>query len=85
MSAHYIKFMQEKIISLLKAGIGFDINLFEIISVGELEDHTFYVYDRDTGDEWIFDTAEEAVDYFLKLRSEKELGYDFEFEHAYSY
>lgn len=70
--------MRDLIVHLLKARVGFDINLFEIISVGELEDHTFYVYDDDTGDEWIFDTAEEAVDYFLKLRDDKELGYDFE-------
>lgn len=70
--------MRNLIVDLLKARVGFDINLFEIISVGELEDHTFYVYDDDTGDEWIFDTPEEAVDYFLKLRDDRELGYDYE-------
>lgn len=70
--------MRELLISLLKSKVGFDINVFEIISVGELEDHTFYVFDDDTGDEWIFDTVEEAVDYFLRLRDEKEIGFDFE-------
>ena len=70
--------MRDTIVKLLKARVGFDINLFEIISVGELEDHTFYVYDDDTADEWVFDTAGEAVDYFLELRDNKELGYDYE-------
>lgn len=70
--------MRDTIIQLLRSHIGFDINLFEIISVGELEDHTFYVYDDDTGEEWLFDTPEEAVDYFLNLRNSKSLGYDLE-------
>jgi hypothetical protein len=69
--------MKDTIVNLLKLKIGFEINLFEIISVGEAEDHTYYVYDDDTGDEWIFDTPEEAVDYFMQLRSDKELGYDY--------
>lgn len=46
--------------------------------MGECEDHTFYVYDDDTGEEWIFDTPEEAVDFFLILRDRKELGLDYE-------
>jgi hypothetical protein len=70
--------MRDAIIKLLQSGVGFDINIFEIISIGELEDHTFYVYDDDTGDEWIFDTSEEATDYFISLRNTKSLGYDYE-------
>lgn len=70
--------MRDLIVNLLKAKVGFDINLFEIISVGEFEDHTYYVYDDDTGEELVFETPEEAVDHFLHLRDEKELGYDYE-------
>ena len=76
--------MREAIVNLLKSGIGIDINFFEIISVGEFEDHTFYVYDKDAGDEWVFNSAEEAADYFIQLRMDKELGYDFELE-PYAY
>lgn len=70
--------MKNYITNLLKMRIGFDINIFEVVSVGELEDGSFYVYDDDTGNEYIFDIAEEATDYFLKLRDKKELGLDYE-------
>lgn len=69
--------MKEAIIDLLKSRIGFEINLFEVIFVGEAEDHTYYVYDNDAGEEWIFDTPEEAAEYFMQLRSDKELGCDY--------
>lgn len=73
------------IISLLRQGMGFGVELFNVLSIDELEDGSFRILDqRDTdadicaGEEYIFTDVKEAVDKFLALREERQLGYDFE-------
>jgi hypothetical protein len=73
------------IISLLRQKIGFGVELFDVLSIDELEDGTFRILDqRDwtqeicKGEEYIFKDVKKAVDKFLALRQERQLGYDFE-------
>jgi hypothetical protein len=73
------------IISLLRQGMGFGVELFDVLSIDELEDGTFRVLDQRNweeeickGEEHIFKDVKEAVDKFLALREERQLGYDFE-------
>jgi hypothetical protein len=73
------------IISLLRQGMGFGVELFDVLSIDELEDGTFRVLDQRNWEEeickgqcTIFKDVKEAVDFFLALREERMLGYDFE-------
>lgn len=73
------------IISLLRQGMGFGVELFDVLSIDELEDGTYRILDQRNweeeickGEEHIFKDVKEAVDKFLALRAERQLGYDFE-------
>jgi hypothetical protein len=73
------------IISLLRQGMGFGVELFGLLSIDELEDGRFRIFDqRDhhadlcQGEEHIFKDVKDAVDKFLELRQDRMLGYDFE-------
>ena len=79
------KEVRSNIIALLRSNIGFGIEIFELLSVGQAEDGSFLVYDqRDAtkslyeGKEWQFKDVKDAVDKFLEIRDERKLGFDFE-------
>ena len=66
-------------------GIGHGIDLFAMLCLHQLEDGRFGVYHDPEGkpddiQEWLFDEAEPAVDFFIAKRKELSLGYDFESE-----
>lgn len=91
-----MKFLPDKdlrplLVSVLETNIGFEICLFEMLCMFQLEDLRFAVYNQpDTkklaceGDEYLFDTATEAVDCFLRFRFERSLGYDHEVREEYN-
>lgn len=73
------------IISLLRQKMGFGVELFDVLSIDELEDGTFRILDQRNweedickGEELIFKDVKDAVDKFLALREERQLGYDYE-------
>ena len=72
-------------VSLLETLIGFEIGLFDMLCMYQLEDGRFAVYNQtDTykplaeGDEYLFEKAPDAVDLFLKFRHDRQLGFDHE-------
>ncbi len=79
--------LRSQIISLVKREIGFGVELFGLLSIDEMKDGRFRVLDqRDEtldiceGEETLFKSIKAAVDYFLKIREERKLGYDFDEE-----
>lgn len=77
--------LRSQIISLLKRKIGFGVDLFGLLSIEEMKDGTFRVLEQEDenapledGDETNFKSVKSAVDYFLKIRDERKLGYDFD-------
>lgn len=79
--------IKESITHLLIFNIGFGVELFLSLSIDQLEDGRFRIFDqRDwdkdlcNGKEYIFEDVNEAVEKFLTIREERELGYDFERE-----
>lgn len=71
-----------KVLQVLKTDAGLGCDFLGLLQVWQLEDETFCVqYDPPVGKneyEAVFATAEEAVADFLRLRHERELGYDYE-------
>lgn len=72
---------------LLKSNIGVSVNLFDLLSITQYEDLTFAVLNQEdhtksleNSKEYVFETAEEAIDKFLELRDKRKLGYDYEKE-----
>lgn len=87
------KFLKEEIetrsiiIALLRAGSDFGIDVFGLISIDTLEDGTIRIINQldeegniEDGKEKTFPAKDlkKAVDYFLKLRRDRKLGYDHE-------
>ena len=75
--------MKQQLIDLLKNEIGFEVNVFDMLSIHQLEDGRWRICVEskiapDYFDEYLFDKLEEAVDSFLKRRDEMKLGYDYE-------
>jgi hypothetical protein len=72
-------------VSLLETLIGFEIGLFDMLCMYQLEDGRFAVYNQtdcykslSEADEYLFEKAPDAVDLFLKLRHDRQLGFDHE-------
>jgi len=77
--------MKQQLIDLLNNEVGFEVNLFDMLCIYQLEDSRWVVaLENDKSpldfDENIFNELEEAVDFFLDKRTEMKLGYDFEKE-----
>lgn len=80
----------EAILTLLESNVGYGIEFFGLmLSVRQLDDLTFAVShekfnpeikDFEFDFEKLFENAREATEFFLKLRREYQLGYDFERE-----
>jgi hypothetical protein len=74
--------MRDAIIQILTAGTGCGIECLGVLFVYQLENGKFSVVFEEPEshpfEEWDFDTAEEAADYFLKERERRQLGFDFE-------
>lgn len=77
--------LKQMMVELLETQIGFEINLFDCLSVMQMEDLRFAVYHQPDmtktlyeGTETLFESAEEAVDLFLKIRYEGAWGFDHE-------
>lgn len=74
--------LKNVIAMLLNSGRGFSVDLLNRLSVVSCKDGTFAVWlwqESPWGDiekEWIFDTAEEASEHFLKMCGEMNLGFD---------
>jgi hypothetical protein len=76
------------LVNLLESNVGYQISLFGLLELYQLEDKRFAVnrYEHDTEnqskDKWIyeelFDDAREAVEFFEQKRREYELGFDIE-------
>jgi hypothetical protein len=74
---------KELILGLLRLGAGHGIDMFATLTLHQLEDGRFGVYhDPKSGiediQEWLFEDAEQAVDFFLLKRGLLHLGFDFE-------
>lgn len=76
--------MRSNIIALLRSGVGFGVELFGALSVDALDGNEFRVLDqRDAskpltdGEDYRFTDVKRAVDFFLQIRQERKLGYDF--------
>jgi hypothetical protein len=81
------KLIKESIIALLK--LGFEVDLFGILSIHQLEDGRCRIFNSELNEESfditsedeyeeMFDDVEYAVEQFLKIREIRRLGYDFE-------
>lgn len=73
------------LVFLLETQIGFEIGMFDMLCMFQLEDMRYAVYNQPDsykelykGDEYLFEKAEDAVDLFLKFRRERQLGFDHE-------
>jgi len=81
--------VKKAILAVLELGCGFEVNLFAMLDIHQLEDGRYrimntdvheedgYAYDVDDGEE-IYENLNEAVERFLQLRKSRRLGYDFE-------
>lgn len=76
--------LRSLIIALLKKRMGWGIELFGLLSIDDCEDGMVRILDqRDPakdicdGDEYKFKDVKKAVDFFLRLRDERRLGFDF--------
>lgn len=75
--------LRSVLIALLEKRLGFSIDLFGMLSVGETEDSHFSVIVDELGGpssrkEHLFDDPDKAVDCFIELRRQHQLGFDFE-------
>ncbi len=79
--------IRSNIIAILRSGLGIGVELFDLLSIDQLENGKYRILDqRDTGKsvndpgviEFIHDDVKKAVDHFLKIREERKLGFDFE-------
>jgi len=76
--------VEDAIVELLESGVGFGVDLFSRLTVVHLEDGQFAVWVWKTPPcyniekEYCFASARSAAQCFLRLRSEMQLGYDFE-------
>jgi hypothetical protein len=70
--------------TLLRMTSGFYVGFAGMLEVGQLENLNYWVESKDhTGRElWYKDdiTLEEAIGHFLRIRRERELGYDIEMD-----
>ena len=80
--------MKQQLMDLLEIEVGFEVNLFEMLLIHQLEDgrwrvnvenpqNSLNLFDENL-DEYLFDKLEDAIDFFLEKREEMKLGYDFE-------
>lgn len=79
--------LKPMMVSLLETQIGFEIGIFDMLIMYQLEDGRYGVYNQpdchktflfEDMEEFLFDKAEDAVDLFLKLRRDRKLGFDHE-------
>ena len=74
--------LRSHLIGLMESGTGIGVELFDVLHMYPTDSGAFVVYfERGEGkgdDEEILSSAASAVDHFLKLREEQELGFDFE-------
>jgi hypothetical protein len=68
------------ITQLLERRIGYEIDLFAMLYVRELENGKFAVGTEVREDERLFSDPREAAELFVKKRRERQLGFDFEAE-----
>lgn len=73
------------IIALLRKNMGFAVEMYGVLSIGNMEDGRYSILDQrdfdksiEDGDEMIFNDVKKAVDCFLRIRDERQLGFDFE-------
>ena len=70
--------------TLLRMTSGFYVGFADMLYIGQLENLNYWVQSKDhTGGElWIKDDIplEEAIGHFLRIRRERELGYDIEID-----
>ena len=78
---------QDAMVTLLESNVGYGIELFQMLSIYQLEDLTFAVnyekYVESTANlehqyERIFTSAREAVAFFCEEREKHRLGFDYE-------
>lgn len=77
--------LRSLIIAILKRRKGFGIDIFGMLQIDDLENGHVRVLDqRDEdgdiadGTEYVFKDVKEGVDFFLEIREERKLGYDFD-------
>jgi hypothetical protein len=66
--------IKSHICALLSSGVGFNIELFGMLSIDELEDGRYRIFSEI--EEFISEDVSVAVDKFLDERQKRELGYD---------
>lgn len=78
--------LKPMMVSLLETQIGFEIGMFDMLIMYQLEDGRYGVYNQPDPykplfvdvEEHLFEKAEDAVDLFLKFRRDRQLGFDHE-------
>jgi hypothetical protein len=78
--------LKPMMVSLLETQIGFEIGMFDMLTMFQLEDGRYGVYNQpdcykplfQDVEEHLFEKAEDAVDLFLKFRCNRQLGFDHE-------
>lgn len=90
---HYgqgLDYVEEKqlrncLLSLMNLNTGLTVDAFELLYIEQLEDRSYCVtvvdVDGEDDGEFFFDKAVTAIDFFIKMRREMSLGYDFEGHH----
>jgi hypothetical protein len=68
------------ITQLLERRVGYEIDLFAMLYIRELENGQFAVGTEAREDERLFSNPREAAELFVKKRRERRLGFDFEAE-----
>jgi len=79
--------LKPMLVCLLETHIGFEIGLFDVLCMFQMEDLRFAVYNQPDWEkalfvdveEYLFEKADDAVDLFLKLRRNRLLGFDHEY------
>jgi len=70
--------------TLLRMGGGFYVGFAEMLEIGQLENLNYWVESRDhNGNQlWFKDdlSLDDAIQHFLRIRTERELGYDIELD-----
>jgi hypothetical protein len=66
------------IAELLERRVGYEVDLFKMLYVRELENGEFAVGTEEAKDELLFADATEAAKAFVKKRGERRLGFDHE-------
>lgn len=71
--------------TLLESGIGFEVNLFMMLSIDTLEDGRYRIFETCIEDnnelednEEIYDNVEVAIDRYFQIRKNRNIGHDLE-------